>query len=81
MERLDWVVANEKWVNESDSMRVETLSTYSSYHHALLLGTKEPGNIFQRKKIFRFKTKWALDKEGEQPICKAWLERGTSPNC
>lgn len=74
MECLDRAAANQTWVSDFGNAGVETLATTGPDHYALLLATQEIGYSVHCKKIFRFKVKWALDKDGEQPLHTAWQE-------
>lgn len=76
-ERLDRMVANQKWLNEFGLSRVEVLASSRSDHLPIMFSIGEQIDWdATRKWVFRFKAKWALKEDGEQTIRNAWQKQG-----
>lgn len=60
---------------------METIVTSRSNHPALFFNTRILGRSNQRRKFFRFETKWALEHGGEPTIRFAWQREASSYNC
>lgn len=80
-ERLDWVVANKRWLLEFNNQSIEVLTTHKSDHCPLVLNVENDGTRKLRRKIFRYKSKWALEEDGEHIIQLDWHNMNFSPNC
>lgn len=59
---------------------VETLLTSKFDHYQIVLNTEVINERKTRRKIFRYKAKWALEEDGEQTIQSAWQYISFSSN-
>uniref|UniRef100_A0A2N9GNK1 RNase H type-1 domain-containing protein n=1 Tax=Fagus sylvatica TaxID=28930 RepID=A0A2N9GNK1_FAGSY len=70
--RLDWAVANTKWLARYPRARVEHLDVIKSDHKCLWIVCEPPGSRSQRRRPFRFEEMWMSDSGCERTIMEAW---------
>lgn len=81
LERLDRLVATRRWVEVFGNTGIEVLMAGSSDHCPVLFTVTNSIPYRQRKKIFRYEAKWALEEDGEQVVYSAWQHIGSGRNC
>lgn len=77
--KLDRIVTTKEWIEKTWHQKVEVHSSARSDHEPILISTRKPEMIKNRKdKLFRFEASWIKHEVEEQIIQEVWA-RGTSP--
>ena len=70
LERLDRAIANNQWLSQNPSTKVQHLHSNSSDHQAIIV--KPEGIIPRQNRPFKFEKMWLRDRGCSDTVCSAW---------